>query len=100
MGLRCDNGACKFDPTPRCYNASEGVCMEGEWSDTWMEDCKDDDGEIVTSCPAEGRRGTCRYKTDDNKPIAVYVYTSAAVSAARDNCGLLKSGVYTSGSGS
>ena len=93
---RCQNGACKFDATPRCYSKVDGMCVEGSNSQDWMADCTKGGGESVSSCPT-GRYGICRYKAE-GKDIAVWVYTNSAASMIRMLCAFQEGGVYTSGS--
>lgn len=91
-GHRCDNGACKYDPTPRCYSESGGYCVEGFTSSTPMEDCTESGGESVSSCPA-GHDGVCRYE-QDGQEIVARAYTSSANSELRSQCPFLE-GEYT-----
>ena len=94
-GLRCNKGTCISDPTPHCYLADEGACMEGGDMTNWMQECKSDGGEAVASCPASPS-GVCRYLDDSGNSATIYIYKSSLISELRMTCMFLENGVYSS----
>lgn len=83
-GFICSSSSCKYDPTPRCYNAKAKVCIEGASDDDWMQQCVEDGGEAISSCPA-GRVAICRYM-DEGKPISIWIYREADVTDLEQAC--------------